>query len=277
MLAVGGSAQGTARARVSARGCCCWPGEAMPIQIINSGVKASDPNTTSTVVFRNEGGVVCRTSSVVRPSHRRRGTTDIGSDGGGTGSSGIDRHATMLAVAGGGGDGGLAGGEGGQASSPNDMTSVFGLKVNRLMSCWSWPREREKERESLGIQSQQHNIVSYTYAMQSYQQSVGFSCLVFTNKLPDTQSYIGVARMLHYVHGVAFIFALLHTKKAYIHLNTRIRVMLVRFSSKVYRLSAEELAAEEQSKRKGIGSAAQASAVSKIPYGALLCTATVLS
>lgn len=109
----------------------------MPIQIINSGVKASDPNTTSTVVFRNEGGVVCRISSVVRPSNRRRGTADVGSDGGGTGSSGIDRHATKMAVTGGGGDGGgVAGGEGGQASSPYDMTSVFGLKVSRLMP-WS--------------------------------------------------------------------------------------------------------------------------------------------
>lgn len=38
----------------------------------------------------------------------------------------------MLAVADGGGDGGFAG-EGGQASLPYDMTSVFGLKVGTVV------------------------------------------------------------------------------------------------------------------------------------------------
>lgn len=97
----------------------------MPIQIVNSGVIAQPHNTTSTVVFRNEGGVVCRLSNNLsghrkskHPSHR--GSID-GLDGG-TVLPASDRHAT-LAVA------HPCDGEGGNSSSPYDMTSVFGLKV----------------------------------------------------------------------------------------------------------------------------------------------------
>lgn len=97
----------------------------MPIQIVNSGVKlGSEPNTSTTVVFRNEGGVVCRQSTL--PAHRKpkhfghRGSIDA-SDGG-TVLSASDRHTT-LAVAHPGD------GEGGNIASPYDMTSVFGLKV----------------------------------------------------------------------------------------------------------------------------------------------------
>lgn len=92
----------------------------MPIQIINSGVKLTpEPNTISTVVARNETGVICRVSASLPTRRTRRfshqGLVDL-SDGG----RGIDRQTD-------GGDGGQA--SAGQASSPYDMTSVFGLKV----------------------------------------------------------------------------------------------------------------------------------------------------
>eukprot|EP00903_Cladosiphon_okamuranus_P012140 g11389.t1 len=103
----------------------------MPIQIVNSGVKlGSDPNTSTKVVFRNESGVVCRLSNTLLPGQRKtkylghRGSVDA-SDGGTAASSASDRHPT-LAVA----HPGDA--EGGNSSSPYDMTSVFGLKVLRL-------------------------------------------------------------------------------------------------------------------------------------------------
>ena len=102
----------------------------MPIQIVNSGVKlGSEPNTSTTVVFRNEGGVVCRLSNNL-PAHRKpkhfghRGSSSIDASDGGAALSAGDRH-TPLAVAHPGD------GEGGNISSPYDMTSVFGLKVVR--------------------------------------------------------------------------------------------------------------------------------------------------
>lgn len=101
----------------------------MPIQIVNSGVKlGSEPNTTTTVVFRNEGGVVSRLSNTLLSGQRKtrhfshRGSIDA-SDGGTAVSLASDRH-TPLAVA----HPGDA--EGGNSSSPYDMTSVFGLEVS---------------------------------------------------------------------------------------------------------------------------------------------------
>ncbi|CAM9396034.1 unnamed protein product [Pylaiella littoralis] len=123
----------------------------MPIQIIHSGVKLSDPKTISTVVFRNESGVVCRISSAPRSSNRRRGSVDV-SDGEGLSSSGTQQHTTMLAVADGGGDGGFAG-EGGQASLPYDMTSVFGLKVHRL-TAEELAAEEQSKRKGVGSTAQ---------------------------------------------------------------------------------------------------------------------------
>ncbi|CAM9409620.1 unnamed protein product [Ectocarpus fasciculatus] len=109
----------------------------MPIQIINSGVKLTpEPNTISTVVARNETGVVCRVSASLPTRRTRRfshqGLVD-GSDGGG----GIDRQAD-------GGDGGQA--LAGQASSPYDMTSVFGLKVQRMKAEELAAEEQSKRR-----------------------------------------------------------------------------------------------------------------------------------
>lgn len=103
----------------------------MPIQIVNSGVKlGSEPNTSTTVVFRNEGGVVCRRLSNNqrnKTNHLSQGSLDA-SDGG-TALSAIDRHTTLTVAH--PGDG-----EGGSVSSPYDMTSVFGLKVRNRSSTY---------------------------------------------------------------------------------------------------------------------------------------------
>ncbi|CAM9107174.1 unnamed protein product, partial [Ectocarpus sp. 4 AP-2014] len=94
----------------------------MPIQIINSGVKLTpEPNTISTVVSRNETGVICRVSASL-PTRRTRRFSHQGLVDGSDGVGDIDRQAD-------GGDGGQA--SAGQASSPYDMTSVFGLMVQR--------------------------------------------------------------------------------------------------------------------------------------------------
>lgn len=97
----------------------------MPIQIINSGVKLTpEPNTISTVVARNETGVICRVSASL-PTRRTRRFSHQGMVDGSDGGGGIDRQAD-------GGDGGQT--SAGQASSPYDMTSVFGLKVGHSSS-----------------------------------------------------------------------------------------------------------------------------------------------
>lgn len=100
----------------------------MPIQIINSAVKyAPEPNTSSVVVCRTEGGVVCRVSANPPSRHRTKHVSQQGVKNASDGASGdskgggvVDRHTDGV-------DG--LNGEGGQASSPYDMTSVFGLKV----------------------------------------------------------------------------------------------------------------------------------------------------
>lgn len=98
----------------------------MPIQIVNSGVRlGSEPNTCATVVFRNEGGVVCRLSNNLSGLRKTRPFSQRGSvdaSDGGTVLSASGRHAPLVVTH--PGDG-----EGGNVASPYDMTSVFGLKV----------------------------------------------------------------------------------------------------------------------------------------------------
>lgn len=106
----------------------------MPILIVNSGVKLHDSSSNNTsVVFRDEGGVISRASTSL-PTQRTRRFSHRGSidaSDGGAGLLGIERHTTLAVVhsGGGGGGGDAANGEGGNASSAYDMTSVFGLKV----------------------------------------------------------------------------------------------------------------------------------------------------
>lgn len=107
----------------------------MPIRILNSGINLEpEPNTDVAVIFRNEVGVVCRTSACVqnrktrRGSLLRRGSQDTG---GSAAAASLDRHHTTLLGPAtntiNAGDG--SNGEGGMGSAPHDMTSVFGLEV----------------------------------------------------------------------------------------------------------------------------------------------------
>jgi len=81
----------------------------MPILIINSGVKLHEPsNSNTSVVFRDEGGVVSRASSSL-PGQRTRRFSHRGSidaSDGGAGLSGIDRHTPLIVGHSGGGGGG---------------------------------------------------------------------------------------------------------------------------------------------------------------------------
>ncbi|CAM9537562.1 unnamed protein product, partial [Scytosiphon promiscuus] len=125
----------------------------MPIQIINSAVNyAPQPNTSSIVVCRTEGGVVCRVSTNPPSRHRTKHVTQQGGTTASDGTDGdsnvgdgvVDRHTDGL-------DG--VNGEGGQTSSPYDMTSVFGLKVHR-MTAEEIAAEEQSKRKSKGSAAQ---------------------------------------------------------------------------------------------------------------------------
>lgn len=139
---------------------------AMPIRILNSGVDlGADPNTCSTVVFRDHSGVVCRTSAnphqhrkTRRQSQQqlaRKAMQDTGGRGGGGGGGGVassviapgcERQLTPVGAApvGVGVGDGIEGG--GRASSPYDMTSIFGLEVTSETSKTEWCKMRSRKR-----------------------------------------------------------------------------------------------------------------------------------
>ncbi|CAM9803221.1 unnamed protein product, partial [Hapterophycus canaliculatus] len=128
----------------------------MPIQIINSAVKyAPEPNTSSIVVCRTEGGVVCRVSTNPPSRHRTKNISQqsaTNASGGVHGDSKVDgvvdRHTDGL-------DG--LNGDGGKVSSPYDMTSVFGLKVNRL-NAEEIAAEEQSKRKRKGSASQTSGV-----------------------------------------------------------------------------------------------------------------------